>query len=117
MKIYKLNSFTTFFFIVMFIGLVVFIPIFVIQIVWNGTVGETYTHMTIDFWQSLILWLIALVILNILGFFKFEFAVESNDTSEKTMIKKKIQEMKSKTEEGRENEKSPKNNQETSKKD
>ncbi len=101
----------------MFIGLIVFIPIFVIQIVWNGTVGETYRHMMIDFWQSLILWLIVLVILNILGFFKFEFAVESNDSAEKDMIKKKIQDIKNKAKDSLDNDKSPKNSQETQKKD
>lgn len=116
MKIYKLNSFTTFFFIIMFIGLVVFLPIFFIQGMWNSTVGKTYTDMTIDFWQSLILWLIALVVLNILGFFKFEFAVESKDGAENDIVKKKIQEIKNKTNDGVETDKPPKNNQETPKK-
>lgn len=91
MKIYKLNSLTTFLFIFLIIGLVVFLPILLIETLWNSTIGKTYTDYSINFWQSLILWLIALVSFNILGLFKFEFAVETADSFDKEGFKKKLE--------------------------
>ena len=85
MKIYKLNSVTTMLFIFLIIGLVVLLPVVFIEALWNSTIGRTYTDITINFWQALILWLVVLVSLNILGLFKFEFAVETKES--KTVIK------------------------------
>ena len=99
MKIYKLNSLTTFLFILFIIGLVIFVPIVLIELLWNSTVGKTYSDVSINFWQALILWLIVLVTLNILGVFKFEFAIETKDTLDKDLLKKKIQNLQAKTEE------------------
>ena len=76
MKIYKFNSLTTFLFASLIIGLVVFLPIAFIEALWNSTLGKTYPNIVIDFWQALILWLIVLVVLNILGIFKFEFVID-----------------------------------------
>ena len=102
MKIYKLNSFTTFLFSIFILGLVVFLPIVLIELLWNSTIGITYTDIKIDFWQSLILWLIVLVSLSILGVFKFEFAIETQDRTNKDLLKDKIANLKSKTEEKKE---------------
>ena len=94
MKIYKLNSLTTLLFGFLVVGLVFFLPIFLIETLWNNTVGRTYTDVTIDIWQALILWLVALVLLNIAGLFKFEFAVEATDTYDKDTLKKKVETLK-----------------------
>lgn len=94
MKIYKLNSLTTFLFTVLVVGLVFFLPVALIEVLWNTTVGRTYADITINFWQALILWLMVLVGLSILGIFKFEFAVETRDTFDKELLnlKNKIEE-------------------------
>lgn len=94
MKIYKINSLTTFLFIFLIIGLAVFLPITLIQALWNSTVGKTYVDINIDFWQAFILWLVFLVFLHILGLFKFEFAIETGDSFDKELLKKKIEEKK-----------------------
>lgn len=91
MKIYKLNSLTTLLISFIVIGLVFFLPVVLTEALWNSTIGKTYSDITIDFWQALILWLVVLVILNILGIFKFEFAVETGDTFDKEKIKKKLE--------------------------
>lgn len=88
MKLYKLNSFTTFLFSFLILGLVVFFPIMLIEVLWNSTIGKTYSDIMIDFWQALILWLIALTFLNILGIFRFEFAVETGKGLDKQKINK-----------------------------
>lgn len=91
MKIYKINSLTTTLFIFLLIGFVMLLPIILIETLWNSTIGKAFTGINIDFWQGLILWLIFLVILNILGVFKFEFAVETKDSFEKELLKKKLE--------------------------
>lgn len=96
MKIYKLNSFSTFLMSLFIIGLVIFLPIFLIEFLWNSTLGKTYDYLLINTWQALILWLIVLTLLNILGIFKFEFAVEKID---KEHLKNKLEEITSKSEE------------------
>lgn len=83
MKIYKLNSLTTFLFIFLAIGFVIFLPIVLIEALWNSTVGVTYPDIVISFWQALILWLVVLVTLNILGLFKFEFVIEAHNRNTK----------------------------------
>lgn len=88
MKIYKLNSFITFLFSVLILGLVVFFPIMLIEVLWNSTIGKTYSDIAIDFWQAFILWLIVLTFLNILGIFRFEFAVETGNSLNKQKINK-----------------------------
>ncbi len=99
MKIYKVNSLTTILFGFFIICFIVFLPIIFIETLWNATVAKSYTDFTIDFWQALILWLIVLVSLNILGIFKFEFAVETADTFDKDLLKKKLESLHSKSEE------------------
>jgi len=91
MKIYKLNSLTTLLSSFLIISLVFFLPVILIEALWNSTIGKSYTDITINFWQALILWLMVLVVLNILGIFKFEFAVETGDTFDKEKIKKKLE--------------------------
>lgn len=98
MKIYKFSSLTTFIFTVVIIGLIVFLPIALIETLWNTTIGKTYTDLTISFWQALILWLIILTILNILGIFKFEFAIETGSVLDKETLKKKLETLQSKLE-------------------
>ena len=90
MKMYKINSFTTFLFSILIIGVVVFLPIVFIELLWNHTIGKNYIDLTIDFWQSLILWLSALVMLNILGIFKFEFAIQTGETIDNELLRKKL---------------------------
>ena len=99
MKIYKLNSLTTFLFTSTIISFVVFLPIVLIETLWNSTIGKAYTDININFWQALILWLIVLVILNIFGAFKFEFAIEAADSFDKELLKKKLEGLHGKTEE------------------
>ena len=99
MKIYKLNSLTTILFGFLIICLIVFLPTILIEALWNSTVAKSYSNFTIDFWQALILWLIALVSLNIIGIFKFEFAVETTDTFDKDILTKKLEGLQSKPEE------------------
>ena len=94
MKIYKLNSLTTLFFALAILGFVVFLPIVLIEALWNSTIGRTYPDVTIDFWQALILWLVVLVSLNIVGLFKFEFAMETMGNLDKESLKKKIEGLK-----------------------
>ena len=99
MKIYKLNSLTTLLITILMIGLVALFPIMLIEALWNTTVAKTYTEFSIDFWQASILWLILLVTLNILGIFKFEFAIEKfEDHLDKNNLKKKIEDLHIKTE-------------------
>lgn len=102
MKIYKLNSLTTFLFAFLAIGLVVLLPIVLIELLWNSTVAKTYVDISIDFWQALILWLIVLVMLNISGLFKFEFAVEAHETLDKERLKNKLKDLQSKSNENSE---------------
>ena len=104
MKIYKVNSLTTFIFAFFIVGLLVFLPIILIDAAWNGTIGKTY-DIQIDFWQGLILWLVVLVLLNIVGAFKFEFAIETADSFDKELLKKKLESLQSKTKEMPENDK------------
>lgn len=99
MKIYKINSLTTILFGFLIICFVVFLPIIFIEALWNATVAKSYADFAINFWQALILWLIVLVSLNIIGIFKFEFAIESVDTFDKDLLKKKIEGLKNKSEE------------------
>ena len=99
MKIYKLNSLTTFLFSALIVGLVVFLPIALIETLWNTTIGKTYNDITINFWQALILWLIVLTTLNILGVFKFEFAIETGSVLDKETLKKKLESLQNKAEE------------------
>ncbi len=99
MKMYKINSFTTFLFSFLVIGFVVFLPIVFIELLWNSTIGKNFSDITIDFWQGLILWLIVLVLLNILGIFKFEFAVQTNDSFDNEILKQKLDSMKSNVDE------------------
>ncbi len=94
MKIYKINSLTTIFFSLLIFGFVLLLPIVLIEALWNGTVGKTFTDITINFWQALILWLMFLVALNIIGIFKLEFAMESADSFDKDLIKQKINDIK-----------------------
>ncbi|MBI3591264.1 MAG: hypothetical protein HY094_07820 [Candidatus Melainabacteria bacterium] len=96
---YKLNSLTTFLFAILIIAFVVFLPIVLIEALWNSTIAKTYADISIDFWQALILWLIVLVTLNILGIFKFEFAIETQESFDKELLKKKIQNLQKKTKE------------------
>ena len=103
MKIYKINSFTTFLFTFLIIGLVIFLPIVLIELLWNSTIGRTYDQININFWQALILWLIVLVSLYILGVFKFEFAIETVDTFDKELLRKKLENLQNKPEEKSEN--------------
>ena len=91
MKIYKLNSITTFLFSLLILGLVVFLPIALIETLWNSTIGKNYADTVINFWQALILWLVVVTVLNILGLFKFEFAVESGENLDKELLKKKLE--------------------------
>ena len=114
---YKLNSLTTFLFAVLIIGFVVFLPIVLIEALWNSTIAKTYTDISIDFWQALILWLIVLVTLNILGIFKFEFAIETQESFDKELLKKKIQNLQKKTEGLNNTEKKTQNDIEESKKE
>ena len=93
MKVYKLNSLTTFLFAFLIAGLIVFLPIVFIEALWNTTIGQAYTDININFWQALILWLIVLVVLNIFGVFRFEFAVETSDSLDKDFLKKKLQDI------------------------
>ena len=99
MKMYKLNSLTTFLFAILIIGFVVFLPIVLIETLWNSTIAKTYADISIDFWQALILWLIVLLTLNILGIFKFEFAIEKQESFDKELLKKKVQNLQKKSEE------------------
>ena len=92
---YKLNSLTTMLIAVLLIGLIVFFPIMLIEALWNTTIAKTYTDFSIDFWQALILWLIVLVTLNILGLFKFEFAIEKIDSLENNRFKKTLEDIQS----------------------
>ena len=85
---YKINSLTTILFGFLIICFIVFLPIILIEALWNTTIAKSYSDFTIDFWQALILWLVVLVSLNIIGIFKFEFAVETADTFD---IKKKLE--------------------------
>ena len=88
---YKLNSLTTILFGFLAICLIVFLPIIFIEALWNVTVAKSYNDFTINFWQALILWLMVLVLLNIIGIFKFEFAIETADTFDKDILKKKLE--------------------------
>ena len=97
MKIYKFNSLTTLIFSTFILGLVVFLPIVLIETLWNSTVGRTYTNITIDFWQALILWLVLLVVLYIFGLFKFEFAIEKHEGLNNELLKKQLQNLQTKT--------------------
>lgn len=106
MKIYKLNSLTTFLCASLLLGFIVFLPIAFIEALWNSTLGKTYPNIVIDFWQALILWLIVLVVLNISGLFKFEFIIEAHGSENKDTLKKKVQDLKNKPQESHENEKS-----------
>ena len=99
MKIYKLNSLTTLLFGFLIICFIVFLPIIFIEALWNSTIAKSYTNFTIDFWQALILWLMIIVSLNILGIFKFEFAIEATDTFDKELLKKKLEGLQNKPEE------------------
>ena len=90
MKIYKLNSLMTFLFIFFISGIVLILPSGLIQLLWNTTVARTYSEISIDFWQALILWLILIVVLNILGIFKFEFAIETREEIKKELFSKDI---------------------------
>ena len=99
MKIYKINSLTTILFGFLIICFVVFLPIIFIEALWNATVAKSYVDFTIDFWQSLILWLMVLVLLNIIGIFKFEFAIEAADVFDKDILKKKLEGLQNKPEE------------------
>lgn len=76
MKIYKINSLATILLTFLIFSLVALLPISLIEALWNGTIGKSFTDISINFWQALILWLMVLVVLNIIGIFKFEFAVE-----------------------------------------
>ena len=95
MKIYKVNSLTTLLFAFVILGFLVFLPIILIETIWNSAIGKTYTDFSINFWQALILWLVVLVILNIIGLFKFEFAVETGNHLDKELLKKKLEYLKS----------------------
>ena len=94
MKIYKIDSLTTILFTFLIFSLVALLPISLIEAFWNGTIGKSFTDISINFWQALILWLMVLVVLNIIGIFKFEFAVESRESFDKELIKQKIQDIK-----------------------
>ena len=98
MKMYKLNSLTTFLISVLIVALVAFLPISLIESLWNSTVGKTYPDIIISFWQALILWLMVLTILNILGIFKLEFAVETGNSLDKKTLKKKLESLQNKAE-------------------
>src|SRR3989338_1295847 len=91
MKTFKINSLTTILFGFVIISLIVFLPIVFIEALWNTTVAKSYSDFSINFWQALILWLIILVSLNIFGIFKFEFAIETTDTFDKDLLKKKFE--------------------------
>ena len=95
---YKLNSLTTMLIAVLLIGLIVFFPIMLIEALWNTTIAKAYTDFSINFWQALILWLIVLITLNILGLFKFEFAIEKIDSIENNPFKKTLEDVQSNTE-------------------
>lgn len=99
MKIYKINSLTTILFGFFIICFIVFLPIVFIESLWNSTIAKSYSDFAINFWQALILWLIVLVSLNIVGVFKFEFAVETTDTFDKDILKKKLEGLQNKPEE------------------
>lgn len=92
MKTIKINSLTTILFIFLVFGVTFLLPIVLIETLWNTTISR-YFNTSIDLWQALILWLMVLVALNIIGVFKFEFAVETIDEE---AIKKKIDSIKSK---------------------
>ena len=98
MKIYKINSLTTILFGFFIVCFIVFLPIIFIESLWNATVAKSYIDFTIDFWQALILWLVVLVLLNLIGIFKFEFAVETADTFDKDLLKKKLEGLQNKPE-------------------
>ena len=93
MKIFKLNSSSTILLGSVIIGFIVFLPIALIETIWNSTIGKVYSDINIDFWQALILWLVVLVLLYIIGVFKFEFAIERIDSPDKDSIKKKLEEL------------------------
>ncbi|MBI2995098.1 MAG: hypothetical protein HYY52_00095 [Candidatus Melainabacteria bacterium] len=103
MKIYKLNSLTTFLVALLIISLVTFLPITMIELFWNTAIGKNFTDLTVNFWQALILWLIILITLSILGIFKFEFVIETHkvtdkDLLDKNLLKRKIESLQSESE-------------------
>lgn len=108
MKIVKINSLTTILFILLISSLTCILPIALIETLWNTTVAKSF-DVSINLWQALILWLSVLVILNIMGVFKFEFAVESLDDLDKESMKKKLEALKNKIEDINETESKPKN--------
>lgn len=108
MKIVKINSLTTILFILLISSLTCILPIALIETLWNTTIAKSF-DININLWQALILWLAILVILNIIGVFKFEFAVESIDDLDKEAMKKKLEALKNKIEETGEIESKPKN--------
>lgn len=108
MKIVKINSLTTILFILLISSLTCILPIALIETLWNTTIAKSF-DITINLWQALILWLSILVFLNILGVFKFEFAVESLDETDKETVQKKLEALKNKIEEINETEPKPKN--------
>ena len=91
MKIVKVNSLTTIILGFLIIGLAFCLPTFLIESLWNTTVGKTYNDISIEFWQAFILWLAVLIFFNILGVFKFEFAVETEEAFNKELLKKKLE--------------------------
>lgn len=71
-------------------------------------IGRVYEDLIIDFWQSLLLWLVVLLTLNILGIFKFEFAIEKQNDINNDLFKEKIkdiQKQEQEKEEGKETKK------------
>lgn len=98
MKIIKLNSFSTFLISMLVIGFVILLPIVLIQVAWNETIGNVYDYLTINFWQAFILWLIVLTILNIAGLFKFKIIFDTKDQDEDT-IRNSIESLTANTEE------------------
>lgn len=107
MKIVKINSLTTILIIFLISSFAFILPIVLIETLWNTTVAKSF-DVTINLWQALILWLSVLVILNIMGVFKFEFAIESMEELDKETLKKQLETLKSKLEEP--SEKDPKSN-------
>lgn len=97
MKVYKLNSFKTLLIILSIVGLGMFLPVFIIELLWNSTIGEIYQDLIINSWQALILWLIGIIVIYLSGLFKFEVAVESFDNIDTELIKKKVEELKQKS--------------------
>lgn len=107
MKMFQIN-FSNIFFIALVLGLVIFLPSFIIQVLWNSIWTDSLERdITITLWQAGLLWGAVVTTLYMSGLFRFKIDLKTLesidlDTIDDPELKEEIEKLKLKAKKAQE---------------